>query len=322
MEFSTIRSIVSSDFDAVNALILQQLNSNVPLIGEVGHYIINSGGKRLRPLVCLLAAHACGYTGTHHITLGAITEFLHTATLLHDDVVDQSVMRRGNATVNSLWGNPHSVLIGDFLISRSFQMIVSVGDMRLMEVLADATNMISEGEVLQLINIHDPDTTEESYLKVIRYKTAKMFEVAAQSGAILANASTQQVDAMVSYARHMGAAFQLTDDILDYTGSAEEMGKNIGDDLAEGKPTMPLIYTLNNGTSTQSALIRTVIKKGGLDHLDEIINIVKTSGAIEYTRQFALKESSLAIQALKTIPPSAYRTALENIALLAVERNS
>lgn len=322
MNFSDIRATVADDFDAVNALILEQLSSNVPLIGEVGRYIVNSGGKRLRPLVCLLSAHACGYQGTHHITIGAITEFLHTATLLHDDVVDQSTLRRGNATVNSLWGNPHSVLIGDFLISRSFQMIVSVGNLRLMEILADATNVISEGEVLQLINVHDPDTTEENYLKVIHYKTAKMFEVAAQSGAVLAGVTPEQEAAMVAYARHMGAAFQLTDDILDYTGSAEELGKNVGDDLAEGKPTLPLIYTLNHGSSAQQAVIRNAIQHGGLDQLDNIIEIVNSSGAIEYTRQFALNESTKAIAALKLIPPSTHRTALEHLARLAVERNS
>lgn len=322
MNFSDIRATVAADFDAVNALILEQLSSNVPLIGEVGRYIVNSGGKRLRPLVCLLSAHACGYRGSHHISIGAITEFLHTATLLHDDVVDQSSLRRGNATVNSLWGNPHSVLIGDFLISRSFQMIVSVGNLRLMEILADATNVISEGEVLQLINIHDPDTTEENYLKVIHYKTAKMFEVAAQSGAVLAGVSAAQEEAMVAYARHMGAAFQLTDDILDYTGSAEELGKNVGDDLAEGKPTLPLIYTLTHGTPAQKTMIRASIEQGGLDQLEDIIDIVKRSGAIEYTRQFAHNESAKAITALNSLPASPHRSALEHLALLAVNRNS
>jgi octaprenyl-diphosphate synthase len=322
MKFSDIQATVSNDFDAVNALIMEQLSSNVPLIGEVGSYIINSGGKRLRPLVSLLSANAFNYKGTNHITVGAVVEFLHTATLLHDDVVDQSNMRRGNATVNSVWGNAHSVLVGDFLISRSFQMMVSMGNLRLMEILADATNAISEGEVLQLINIHDPDTTEESYMKVIRYKTAKMFEVAAESGAVLAEQGEEQVKAMGDYARHMGAAFQLADDILDYTGSAEEMGKNVGDDLAEGKPTMPLIYTINNGTAEQSTTIRTAIKEGGLDNLDEIIETVKSSGAIEYTHEYALNEARLAVDALSIVPESKYRDALEGLAKLAVERTS
>lgn len=322
MKFSDIQATVSDDFEAVDALIMEQLTSDVPLIGEVGSYIINSGGKRLRPLVCLLSANAFNYKGADHITMGAIVEFLHTATLLHDDVVDQSVMRRGKATVNTVWGNAHSVLVGDFLISRSFQMMVSVGNMPLMEILADATNTISEGEVLQLINIHDPDTTEESYMKVIRYKTAKMFEVAAEAGAVMAEQDEEQVKAMGDYARHMGAAFQLADDILDYTGSAEEMGKNVGDDLAEGKPTMPLIYTINNGTAAQSASIRKAIKEGGLDNLGEIIEMVKSSGAIEYTHEYALNEARLAAGALSIVPKSKYRDALEGLAKLAVERTS
>lgn len=322
MKFSDIQAIVGNDFKSVDALIMEQLNSDVPLIGEVGSYIVNSGGKRLRPLVCLLSANAFNYKGADHITMGAIVEFLHTATLLHDDVVDQSVMRRGKATVNTVWGNAHSVLVGDFLISRSFQMMVSVGNMPLMEILADATNTISEGEVLQLINIHDPDTTEESYMKVIRYKTAKMFEVAAEAGAVMAGQDEEQVKAMGDYARHMGAAFQLADDILDYTGSVEEMGKNVGDDLAEGKPTMPLIYTINNGTAAQSATIRKAIKEGGLDNLGEIIEMVKSSGAIEYTHEYALNEARLAAGALSIVPESKYRNALEGLAKLAVERTT
>jgi len=322
MKFSDIQATVSNDFEAVDALIMEQLNSDVPLIGEVGSYIVSSGGKRLRPLVCLLSANAFNYKGADHITMGAIVEFLHTATLLHDDVVDQSVMRRGKATVNTVWGNAHSVLVGDFLISRSFQMMVSVGNIALMEILADATNTISEGEVLQLINIHDPDTTEESYMKVIRYKTAKMFEVAAEAGAVVAEQDEEQVKAMGDYARHMGAAFQLADDILDYTGSAEEMGKNVGDDLAEGKPTMPLIYTINNGTAAQSATIRKAIKEGGLYNLEEIIEMVKSSGAIEYTHEYALNEARLAADALSIVPESKYRDALEGLAKLAVERTS
>ena len=322
MNFSDIKAVVAKDFDAVNSLIMEQLSSNVPLIGEVGSYIINSGGKRLRPLVSLLSANAFNLKGSDHITVGAITEFLHTATLLHDDVVDQSLLRRGNATVNAVWGNAHSVLVGDFLISRSFQMMVSVGNLPLMEILADATNVISEGEVLQLINIHNPDTTEENYMQIIRYKTAKMFEVAAESGPLLAEAGAEQMKAMGEYARHMGAAFQLADDILDYTGSAEEMGKNVGDDLAEGKATMPLIYTINNGNPEQRATIREAIKKGGLDNLDEIISMVNSCGAIEYTHEYALNEARLAIEALSIVPDSEYKTALEGLAMLAVERSS
>ena len=324
MNFNDIQAVVAKDFDAVNTLIEEQLSSNVPLIGEVGSYIINSGGKRLRPLVSLLSANAFNLKGTdtRHITVGAVTEFLHTATLLHDDVVDQSLLRRGKSTVNAVWGNAHSVLVGDFLISRSFQMMVAIGHIPLMELLADATNIISEGEVLQLINIHNPDTTEESYMQIIRYKTAKMFEVAAESGPLLAEAGDEQIKAMGEYARHMGAAFQLADDILDYTGSAQEMGKNVGDDLAEGKATMPLIYTINHGTPEQSKTIRDAIKSGGLDNLEEIISMVNTCGAIEYTHNYALNEARLAIEALAPVPNSKYKTALEHLAKLAVERKT
>lgn len=322
MNFDEIKAVVAKDFDAVNTLILEQLSSNVPLIREVGSYIVNSGGKRLRPLVSLLSANAFNYEGSDHITIGAITEFLHTATLLHDDVVDESKLRRGNATVNSVWGNPHSVLVGDFLISRSFQMMVSVGNLELLNILADATNIISEGEVLQLVNQHDPDTSEESYLKVIRYKTAKMFEVAAETGPLLVEAGEDKIRAMKHYARHMGAAFQLTDDILDYTGSAEEMGKNVGDDLAEGKPTMPLIYAMKNGTPQQSEMISKAIKSGGLGNLESIIETVVNSGAIEYTLKFAEKEAQLAVDALAEIPSSKYRDALEGLARLAANRTS
>ncbi len=323
MNFEEITATVAGEFKQVDEMIMDELHSNVSLIGEIGNYIVSSGGKRLRPLVSLLSAGAFGYTeGEKHIKIATITEFLHTATLLHDDVVDESNLRRGNPTVNAVWGNATSVLVGDFLISRSFQLIVSVKHMRLMEILAEATNLIAEGEVLQLINVNKPETSEEQYMEVIRYKTAKMFEVAAISGPIVAKAGHEAEDAMVDYARHMGAAFQITDDVLDYTSSAEEMGKNVGDDLAEGKPTLPLIYAMQHGTPEQTKMIETAIKTGGLEKLDEIIAAVKSSGALDYTIKKAEEESALAIKALDIVPESKYRTALESLANLAVHRSS
>ena len=323
MNFEEITATVADEFKQVDKMIMDELHSNVSLIGEIGHYIVSSGGKRLRPLVSLLSARAFGYTeGEKHIKIATITEFLHTATLLHDDVVDESNLRRGNPTVNAVWGNATSVLVGDFLISRSFQLIVSVKHMRLMEILAEATNLIAEGEVLQLINVNKPETSEEQYMEVIRYKTAKMFEVAAVSGPIVAKTGQEAEDTMVDYARHMGAAFQITDDVLDYTSSAEEMGKNVGDDLAEGKPTLPLIYAMQHGTPEQTKMIETAIRTGGLDKLDEIIAAVKSSGALDYTIKKAEEESALAIKALEIVPESKYRTALESLAVLAVHRSS
>lgn len=323
MNFDEITASVAEEFGRVDKMILSELHSNVDLIGEIGNYIVSSGGKRLRPLVALLSTRAFGYDeGDKHIKIATITEFLHTATLLHDDVVDESNLRRGNPTVNAVWGNATSVLVGDFLISRSFQMIVSVKHMRLMEILAEATNLIAEGEVLQLINVNDPSTSEEQYMEVIRYKTAKMFEVAAVSGPIIAKSGKEAEDAMVDYARHMGAAFQITDDVLDYTSSAEEMGKNVGDDLAEGKPTLPLIYAMQHGSPEQAEMIETAIRTGGLDKISEIIAAVKSSGALDYTIKKAEEESALAIKALEKVPVSKYRDALKSLAHLAVHRSS
>jgi len=323
MNFEEITATVADEFTHVDKMIMDELHSNVSLIGEIGHYIVSNGGKRLRPLVSLLSAKAFGYDeGEKHIKIATITEFLHTATLLHDDVVDESSLRRGKPTVNAVWGNATSVLVGDFLISRSFQLIVSVKHMRLMEILAEASNLIAEGEVLQLINVNKPGTSEEQYMDVIQYKTAKMFEVAAISGPIVAKSGKEAEDTMVDYARHMGAAFQITDDVLDYTSSAEEMGKNVGDDLAEGKPTLPLIYAMQHGTPEQRKMIETAIETGGLDKLDEIIAAVKSSGALNYTINKAEEESALAIKALEIVPDSKYRTALESLAVLAVHRSS
>lgn len=321
MDFKSIRAEVDSDFSAVNDLIIKQLKTHVPLIEEVGKYIINSGGKRLRPLVCLLAARAAGYKGSDHINVAAVVEFLHTATLLHDDVVDESNLRRGKATVNAVWGNAPSVLVGDFLISRSFQMVVGVGNLKVLNIIADATNLIAEGEVLQLINCRDPDTTEARYFEVIRYKTAKMFEAAAHAGAVLAKPGTELEEAFARYADHLGIAFQLIDDLLDYTGDAQEMGKNVGDDLAEGKPTLPLIYTIDQGTADQQALIQEAIKSGGLEHIDAITQAVQASGALDYTQQRAYEEADKAKAALDAVPDSRYKDALLGLADLAVNRN-
>ncbi|MBL4866770.1 MAG: octaprenyl diphosphate synthase [Pseudomonadales bacterium] len=322
MDFKTISATVADDFEQVNRLIVKKLHSNVPLVDKVGGYIINSGGKRLRPLISLLSARACGYEGDKHIQIAAVVEFLHTATLLHDDVVDESNLRRGKATANAVWGNAPSVLVGDFLISRSFQMVVAIKNIRIMEILSDATNLIAEGEVLQLVNCNDPTTTEEAYMEVIHHKTAKMFEAAAQSGAVLAKRPEVEELALAEYAIHLGSAFQLVDDVLDYTGNADEMGKNVGDDLAEGKPTLPLIYAIKHGSEEQSLMISNAIKTGGLDHLNEISAVVKETGALDYTMERATAEANQAISALKCIPESIYKEALVNLAKSSISRRN
>lgn len=321
MDFTDISAVVHHDFDAVNQEIMRQMRTRVPLVEEVGKYIISSGGKRLRPLVCLLAARAAGYQGQEHITIAAVVEFLHTATLLHDDVVDESSLRRGRATVNAVWGNSPSVLVGDFLISRAFQMVVGVGNLPILRVLSDATNLIAEGEVLQLINCRDPDTTEERYMNVIHYKTAKMFEAAAQSGALLAHPDEATEQAFAQYADHLGRAFQLIDDVLDYTGNADDMGKNVGDDLAEGKPTLPLIYALSHAPEAEASMIRQAIRDGGLDQLAAITQTVQTCGALDYTLQTAQQQADQAKKSLDGIPSSQYKDALIALADLSVTRN-
>lgn len=323
MDFKDIYAVVADDFDSVNRFISDRLNTNVPMIREVGEYIVGSGGKRLRPLVAILSARACGYSGDKHVHVAAIIEFLHTATLLHDDVVDESSLRRGRPTVNAVWGNAASVLVGDFLISRAFQLVVEVGDLALMDILADSTNIISEGEVLQLINCRDPATTEERYMRVIHHKTAKMFESAAETGAVLALGNQQQAlrDKLAAYGRHLGIAFQLVDDVLDYAGDAGELGKNVGDDLAEGKPTLPLIHAMRQGTPEQASMIRDAILKGGLDKLDEILAVVHDSGSLEYTMAKAREQTELALAALVELPASAYRESLEALAREAVNRH-
>ncbi|MBU6504576.1 MAG: octaprenyl diphosphate synthase [Betaproteobacteria bacterium] len=322
MSFDQIRQLIEEDMAAVDRVIRTQLHSDVVLVRQVSEYIIHSGGKRLRPVLTLLAAKALGYAGTHHHTLAAVVEFIHTATLLHDDVVDKSEMRRGQKTANELFGNAASVLVGDFVYSRSFQMMVSVGDMRVMQVLADATNVIAEGEVLQLLNCHDPDVDEARYLQVIRYKTAKLFEAAARLGALLAGAPDAVEQGLAAFGAHLGTAFQIIDDVLDYSGDLSETGKNLGDDLAEGKATLPLIHVMREGPPADAALIRNAIVEGGGQSLPAVAAVIRESGALDYARDCAQRESDAACAALKGImPDSPYRDALEQLAHLAVNRS-
>lgn len=319
---SPIHAAVAEDFAAVDRTILAQLGSRVPLVENIGHYIIDSGGKRLRPLLVLLAARALGYTGDRHITLATLIEFMHTSTLLHDDVVDESSMRRGRETANEHWGNAPSVLVGDFLYSRSFQMMVEVGSMRVMAILSAATCTIAEGEVLQLTNIGNPEIDEAAYFETIQGKTAMLFEAASHSGAILADADTDQEEALRLYGRYLGLAFQLIDDLLDYQGDADTMGKNVGDDLAEGKPTLPLIHAMNVGTFDQAELVRQAIRQGGLERLDEVLAIVRETGALDYTRGRAEEMAGLAMAQLNALPPSEYRDSMARLARLAVDRKA
>jgi octaprenyl-diphosphate synthase len=319
MTLSDIRNLIQADIQATDALILERLASDVVLINQIGHYIINSGGKRLRPLLVLLSARACGYQGQDHHLMAAVIEFIHTSTLLHDDVVDESDTRRGRKTANEVWGNAASVLVGDFLYSRAFEMMVAPGKMRIMQVMSEATNVIAAGEVLQLLNCHDADTTEARYLEVIHRKTAKLFEAAAQMGPILAE-KPELEEAFIRYGRHIGAAFQLIDDALDYTANAEELGKNIGDDLAEGKPTLPLIYVLERGADDDKAIIRRAIESEGIALLDDVTRIIQESGAIEYTLELARQEAENAKQALSNLEETPVKLALLGLADLAVNR--
>ncbi len=326
VDYKTIQALVSNDMQAVDELIQHRLKSEVVLVNQLSHYIINSGGKRLRPMLALLMARACGYEGERHVDVAAIVEFIHTATLLHDDVVDESDMRRGKDTANNVWGNQAAVLVGDFLYSRAFEMMVDVDQMRVMQIMATTTNTIAEGEVLQLLNVNDADTDEARYLDVIYSKTAKLFEAACQLGAVLSNLSTEEEEKVAEYGVHLGTAFQLVDDILDYSASSDEMGKNVGDDLAEGKPTLPLIRALSvsekTGAEDDAALIRKAIEEGGLDYIDEIMSIIKKTSALEYTNEVAKKETSLAIESLGLVPDSAYKTALIALANFSVSRTA
>nr|WP_233575638.1 octaprenyl diphosphate synthase [Noviherbaspirillum saxi] len=307
--------------EAVNAVIRRQLHSEVPLVNQIAEYIISAGGKRIRPVLVLLIANAFGYRGTHHHDLAAVVEFIHTATLLHDDVVDESSMRRGRETANAMFGNAASVLVGDFVYSRAFQIMVAVGNMRVMQILADATNVIAEGEVLQLLNMHDPDVTEERYLQVIRSKTAKLFEAAAQLGALIAGAGEAEIDAAAEYGRSLGTAFQLIDDVLDYSGNADDTGKNVGDDLREGKPTLPLIYLMQHGTEEQRQLVRACIQNGDEQHFDEVLTAITHSGALDYTKREAEKAARRASDAIAPLADTKFKDSLLQLCAFAVDRN-
>lgn len=323
MKLETINQLANDDMLAVNQLIQNQVNSDVTLINQLGFYIVNSGGKRLRPLLTVLAARALDTKDNQHHTLAAIIEFIHTATLLHDDVVDESTMRRGRETANAVFGNQASVLVGDFLYTRSFQMMVSLKQMRVMQILSDATNVIAEGEVLQLMNCNDPETSEESYMQVIYSKTARLFEAATLLAAVLTEQSVEIELAMQDYGKYLGTAFQLVDDILDYAADAETMGKNAGDDLAEGKPTLPLLYAMWHGNSAQSTQIREAIETGnGMQHFADIMSTMHQTGALDYTKKQALNASEKAVQALIPLPESEYKQALIGLAHIAVERAS
>ena len=313
--------LIAEDMRAVNAVIRQRLHSDVALIRQVAEYIISSGGKRLRPALLILVAGACGYRGRAHHELAAVVEFIHTATLLHDDVVDDSSMRRGRATANAEFGNPASVLVGDFLYSRAFQMMVSVQDMRVMEVLADATNTIAEGEVLQLMSIHNIDITEDEYLRVVRSKTAKLFEAAGRLGGIVSGVSSELEEALARYGAHIGTAFQLVDDILDYSGELEHTGKNIGEDLAEGKVTLPLIFTVRHAAPGQQDLIRKAVASPAETDFEPVVAAMRECGALDYARSRAVAESRLATAALESVPNSKHRDCLLELAAFAVSRN-
>lgn len=316
---------IRPDMARLNDVVRTTLHSEVPLVNQVAEYLINAGGKRLRPAIHLLLTRALQKTCPDTAyTLAAVVEFIHTSTLLHDDVVDESDLRRGRQTANALFGNAASVLVGDFLYSRSFQMMVSVQNMRVMDILADATNVIAEGEVLQLLNVHDPEVTEARYMQVIHYKTARLFEASAQLSAVMSACTPEQENACAAYGRHLGAAFQLADDILDYAGDTAVLGKNVGDDLREGKPTLPLIYVLEHGSDSEKAMVRAAIENGGIDQthpdFNTILTAITSGGALEYTRQLAQREVAAAKSALAFLPESEYKQVLLGLADYALAR--
>ncbi|HEY5763694.1 MAG TPA: octaprenyl diphosphate synthase [Rhodocyclaceae bacterium] len=315
-------ALIAPDMSAVDAVIRDRLHSEVELVRDVAEYIVRSGGKRMRPALVLMAAKASGYQGAAHHELAAVVEFIHTATLLHDDVVDGSDLRRGRQTANAVFGNAASVLVGDFLYSRAFQMMVSVGSMRVMEVLSEATNVIAEGEVLQLMNCHDADVDVDRYLKVIRYKTAKLFEASARIGGVLGGVSPEVEEGLAQFGIHLGTAFQLVDDVLDYSGDEVDTGKHVGDDLAEGKPTLPLIYAMQRGTGEQSATIRQAIEVGGRDAMPAVMDAVRATGALAFTQRQAELEIDAANTALAVLPPSQYKDSLLEFAAFSVSRRS
>jgi octaprenyl-diphosphate synthase len=322
--YQQFRAAVEPDFQAVNKFIVEQLYSNVPLVENIGHYIVDAGGKRLRPLLVLLAARACGIRNEQHIPMAAVVEFIHTATLLHDDVVDMSTLRRGRPTVNAEWNNPSSVLVGDFIYSRAFQVLVQIGNMQIMEIMADTTNRIAEGEVLQLISKTNTDVSESTYSQVIQSKTAILFQAAAQCGAILGGADEQQCDLLKRFGNHLGIAFQLIDDALDYDGDAEAMGKNVGDDLAEGKPTLPLIYVLENGSDSDKNLIKEALTAETVSQemSKTVIEIVRSSEALAYTRNKAQKEIDSALLCIEQLSDSKYKDSMRDLAQFAMSRDN
>jgi octaprenyl-diphosphate synthase len=317
-----VLSLIADDMLEVDTVIARRLESGVPLVAEVSRYIISAGGKRLRPALLLLVSRALDYGGPQRFNLAAVVEFIHTATLLHDDVVDASTLRRGRATANESFGNPASVLVGDFLYSRAFQMMLDAGQMRIMEILADATNVIAEGEVLQLMNMHDAALDEAAYLRVIRSKTAKLFEASARLGAVLAQATPEVEQACADYGQALGTAFQVIDDVLDYDGKAGEMGKNLGDDLREGKATLPLIAAMQRGTASQREIIRNAIETGAVAELDRIIAIVRDTGALEVTRAAAAVEAGRAVEAARQLPDNAYSQGLLQLAAQLLQRRN
>ncbi|MDO9845177.1 octaprenyl diphosphate synthase [Glaesserella parasuis] len=322
LSLEQILTLVKADMQAVDQAILAQLNSDVVLINQLGHYIISGGGKRIRPLIAVLAANTVGYKGQEHITCAAFVEFIHTATLLHDDVVDESDMRRGRETANARFGNAASVLVGDFIYTRAFQMMASLRSLDVLQVMSDATNVIAEGEVQQLMNVNDPETTEANYMQVIYSKTARLFEAASQCSAIVSGADQATVIAMRDYGRYLGTAFQLVDDILDYSANAEQLGKNIGYDLAEGKPTLPLLHAMRSGNRQQAALIREAIEQGGKrEALDEILAIMAEHKSLDYTMERAKQEAQKAVDAIAILPESEYKQALISLAYLSVDRS-
>jgi octaprenyl-diphosphate synthase len=321
MDIKTIQALIDADMQKVNEAILAQLNSEVTLINQLGYYIIQSGGKRIRPMIAALSANALGYRGEQHITCAAFIEFIHTATLLHDDVVDESAMRRGNPTANAEFGNAASVLVGDFIYTRAFQLMTQLNSLKILQIMSEATNVIAEGEVQQLMNICDPNTTEENYMRVIYSKTARLFEASTQTAAIVANATAEQELALQDYGRYLGTAFQLVDDVLDYSANAIQLGKNVGDDLAEGKPTLPLLHAMHHGNETQAQLIRKTIEQGGnRDVLDEVLAIMNEYQSLDYAMARAKQEAQKAVDAIQILPESEYKRALISLAYLSVDR--
>ncbi|MCL7420476.1 MAG: octaprenyl diphosphate synthase [Methylobacter sp.] len=321
IDFNSIKNLTITEAKAVDQLIINELSSDVILINQVGHYIIGNGGKRLRPMLLLLAAKALGGANNNHLVLAAVIEFIHTATLLHDDVVDDSDRRRGKESANAVWGNAASVLVGDYLYSSAFEMMVRTGNMRVMEILSKTTTAIAEGEVLQLLNCNNPETTEEKYLEVIARKTAILFSAATRLGAVLSNASTEVEEGLAQYGQHLGIAFQLIDDALDYKANQEELGKNLGDDLAEGKPTLPLIYAIQHGNDEEAGIVINAVKNGDRDAFNEVYAVVQSTKAIDYTERRADEEAQKAIDALNVLPDSEYKDALTQLAKFSVQRN-